>query len=462
MLTVINDILDFSKIEAGKVALESIPFDVCEIVEDVAALCSPLAVAKGVELSCCFPVTIRSDVKGDPNRLRQVLANLIGNAAKFTPSGEVAVSVSQVDQDEHSVVLRFEVQDTGIGMSVASRARIFDSFGQADSSTTREFGGTGLGLTIARQLVTLMGGSIELSSDEGEGTTFAVRLRMELQSGPGDALALLPTVAGVRALTVDESRTSALAVSGYLRDWGLDVHVVTDSHRAIDVLRAAARNGEPFRVALLSRAISSNDVWSLASSIRADPLLSGTRLVLVTSDGSDHPTGGDSPFDFTLSKPVRRAMLRNIVSAMLEPHTVIAPSRPVSAPQPGKLEGLVLLVEDNVVNQRLAVGMLTRLGLEVAVANDGQEALDMLWEREYDLVLMDCQMPVLDGFEATRELRRREGSGRRTPIIALTAGAMAGNEDDCRAAGMDGYLTKPYRLRELHSAVESWLVPVDD
>ncbi|MEI8083820.1 MAG: response regulator, partial [Actinomycetes bacterium] len=468
MLVVINDILDFSKLEAGKLTLEHIPFDVRESVEDVTALCGAQAAAKGLDVSCYFPTDVRADVLGDPNRLRQILVNLVGNAVKFTHVGEVAVSVSQVGFTGAMVRLRFEVRDTGIGINPATRARLFESFSQGDTSTTREFGGTGLGLTISHQLVTLMGGTLDVVSSEGRGTTFAVELEFDLQEGPGDGLAPFDAESRIRALVVDDHMTSRSVLIRYLRDWGLRAEGATDSTQALAMLIQAAdsEHRDSFTMVFIDAQLPVVAGVTLADSIKGDSRIRDVRLVLIVSATRQESAPVDNQFEVSISKPVRQSVVRAVVAGVVDTSTPLVaiplPELAQAPPAPRQFRGEVLLVEDNSVNQRVAKGMLARLGLATAIAGDGAEALRMLEQKQFDLVLMDCQMPVMDGFAATREFRRTEPSGNRLPIIALTAGVMTGTEAACHLAGMDGYLSKPYRLAELQAAIEPWLSPLPD
>jgi PAS domain S-box-containing protein len=458
LLTVINDILDFSKIEAGKVQLEDIPYDVREMTEEVAALFSAQSASKGLELSCFVQPDMPTAVRGDPTRLRQVLSNLIGNAVKFTSAGEVAIRLTAAADPDGSPLLRFDIADTGIGMGPETLAQLFKSFTQGDASTTRRFGGTGLGLTISRELITLMGGTIDVSSTQGAGTTFVVSLPMQANAGPTSPLRQLPGAERIRVLVVDDSQTNRFVLSSYLRGWNVAHDCAADGLAALDLLVAAAGGDHPYDIAMLDMQMPELDGATLASRIKQDPRLTSTKVVLITSAGLDDPQVDSLGFEYVISKPLRLSVVHDILadlgSATLPRRT--APN--ASASLAASLTGTVLLVEDTYVNRCVGEGMLARLGLEVELAVDGQQALDRLSERGYDAVLMDCQMPVMDGFEATREFRRREPQGRRTPIIALTADAMAGAEEQCRLAGMDAYLSKPYTLQGLHGALEPWLL----
>ncbi len=457
LLTVINDILDFSKIEAGKVQLEDIPFDVRETTEEVTALFSAQAASKGLELTCYVQTDMPTAVRGDPTRLRQVLSNLIGNALKFTSVGEVGIRLVAAERTDGTPMLRFDISDTGIGMGPETLAQLFDSFTQGDASTTRRFGGTGLGLTISRELITLMGGTIDVSSTKGAGTTFVVSLPMNANVGPTSPLRQLPGAERIRVLVVDDSQTNRFVLSSYLRGWNVAHDCAADGLAALELLVAATGSDHPYDIAMLDMQMPELDGASLATRIKQDPRLTSTKVILITSAGLDDPQVDGLGFEYVISKPVRLSVVHDILADLGSTPTPRRVAPNASASLAASMTGTVLLVEDTYVNRCVGEGMLARLGLEVQLAVDGQQALDRLSERSYDAVLMDCQMPVMDGFEATREFRRREVDGRRTPIIALTADAMAGAEEQCKLAGMDAYLSKPYTLQGLHGALEPWL-----
>ena len=504
MMTVINDILDFSKIEAGKIRLEHIPFDLRAMVEDVTSLFGAQAVSQGLELSCYIPPALPNAVQGDPNRLRQVMANLIGNAVKFTAAGEVAVRVAEIGRTGTQLAVEFAVSDTGIGMDAETLASLFDSFTQGDASTTRRFGGTGLGLAISRELVALMGGAIRVDSEVGRGTTFTVEMSFELAEGNTSALAPIPTTSAVRVLLVDDNATNRAVLSHYLASLGLAHDTASDGLAGKAELISAAIAGAPFDVAIIDMQMPGLDGAALAQWVRGHPQLADTRLVLVTSAGIDDTS---ELFDVAISKPLRQSAVRAVLHSLLgevgaissspvsraaeadassidsgaasgsgEAGSVAAASHAARRRASGRgarvallpeeiLAGSVLLVEDNAVNQHVGTAMLTRLGLESTVAADGEQALALLSQQQFDVVLMDCQMPVLDGLAATRAYRATEGlsaaagadDAARLPIIALTADVMPATRAACQAAGMDDYLSKPYSLVELHDVLARWL-----
>ena len=458
LLTVINDILDFSKIEAGKLDLETIPFDARAVAEDVATLFAASAEAKHIELACFVQLQFPGRVIGDPTRLRQVLTNVLGNAVKFTQRGEVLLALRDSPGGPGRTTLCFEVRDTGIGMSREQQARLFTPFTQADGSMTRRFGGSGLGLSITKNLVELMGGALEVESEMGKGTRFLIRIPFVPQS----PFAELPETRGLdgrRMLVVDDRPTNREILEYYLRGWGVQLESVASGEEALVRLRQTAEEGISFEVAILDLQMPGMDGLGLARVIRAEPAIGAIRLVLLSSGGS--PSGADAQIlDLVLNKPVRQALLRDSLIQLVHGLT----ARQVSAAP--KLEGpllvgRVLVAEDNPINQKVACGMLRRLGLAVDVADDGAAALGRLGLEAYDAVLMDVQMPVMDGFAATQalRLRERETGGQRVPVIAMTANAMTGDRDRCLAAGMDDYIPKPVTIAELRRTLAQWLAP---
>jgi two-component system sensor histidine kinase/response regulator len=468
LLTVINDILDFSKIEAGKLDLERVPFDVRPLAEDVATLFSTRNQSNRLELACYIPVDLDTRVVGDPTRLRQVLNNLMGNAIKFTEAGEVVLRVQAVDDAEAQTgagkqVLRFEVVDTGIGMTEEQLGRLFLPFVQADGSMTRRFGGTGLGLAISKQLVELMGGEIGTESAYGRGSTFWFTIPFDRQAGDAAAIAR-EGLSGVRILAVDDNRTNRTILGRYLQSWGVSCEMAGDGSRALKLLREAAAAGRPFEVAILDMQMPQLDGMTLARLIRADPGIAKTRMLMISSAGQTADALAEVGIRYSLSKPVRQSHLHDALTHIIH-HPVGGadqPARGRGATPPDteiRLQGHVLLVEDNQINQRVALSMLERLGLTADVAEDGRKALEAARRGRYDLILMDCQMPNMDGFEASAELRRREerdGCGR-TLIVALTANAMQGDRERCVAAGMDDYIPKPLKLERLRRVLGHWL-----
>ena len=458
LLSIINDILDFSKIEAGKLEMEKLDFDLYQAVEDVVQLLAPRAHAKRLELACRIDERLPPAISGDPYRLRQVLTNLLANALKFTDTGEVVVDV-QMDAPER---MRISVRDTGIGISDEARTRLFAAFAQADGSTTRRFGGSGLGLAISRHLVELMGGSIGVESAPGEGSTFWFTLPLE-------PAASLPPVAhpgelaGRRVLVVDDNATNAEILSHHAVAGGMRCNSVSNGAQALDFLRDALAKGDPFEMAIVDMKMPGMDGLELAAAVRKDAQLSEMRLVLVTSLHStdEMARARDVGISAYLSKPVRRQELyRALAQAVGEMPLVDTPTR--LAATATRITGRVLMAEDNGVNQFVARNVLKSIGCDFDIVPNGQEALLAVQRGGYDIVLMDCQMPVMDGYVATREIRSWEAcqaSPRRIPIVALTANALVGDADVCRAAGMDDHLAKPYSRKQLISLMARWLPP---
>ncbi len=447
LLTVINDILDFSKIEAGKMTIERVDLDLRVVVEEVADFLAPKANEKGLELASAIPPDFPGLVQGDPSRLRQVLTNLVGNAIKFTDRGEVAIALRTLAATDDELTFELSVRDTGIGIVPERQSAIFESFTQVDGSSTRRHGGTGLGLTISRQLVELLGGTIGLESTAGQGSTFWVRMTLPRQRIAPEAAASAPAVLrGVRVLVVDDNATNRVILREQLRAWGCRTREVSSGDEAIAALRQAV-DDDPFGLVILDMQMPEMDGRTTARLIRRNPRLAGTPLVLLSSIGAVR--GGNEAvramgFDAGLSKPVRQSQLCDTLVQVLsggreERPLMRAPSAPIAPDAPLR----ALIVEDNPVNQKIAHTMLETLGCQCDSVPNGMDALEALGRTFYDFVLMDVQMPVMDGLAATREVRRREGGGTRLPIIAMTAHAMQGDRERCLAAGMDDYIAKP-------------------
>ncbi len=454
LLAIINDILDFSKIESGKLELETMPFDLTTLVEAAVELMCPAAHARGLELTYFIEPDVPAHVIGDAARLRQVLLNLLGNAVKFTLSGEIAVRVSVAPGlgKPASRRLRFTVVDTGIGISEAALRHLFAPFTQADSSTTRRFGGTGLGLAITRSIVDLMGGEIGVESRAGSGSTFWFTAALPSEAAPSPPPARrLPEA---RILIADDNASSRSILERYAAAWGLRAHSVSDGPQALAALRA-----QPFDAALIDLQMPGMDGATLLREIAADPTLSAVPVVRLTSIGV--PSEGDVAA--SVRKPVKPDALYECLSRVLRPSsrqvsepapaTASAPPAPISSPIS---RGRILIAEDNLVNQRVARLQVKHCGFECDVVANGEEALAALTRISYVLVLMDCQMPGMDGFAATRELRRRENGARHLPVIALTANAFAADREACLQAGMDDHLSKPVSLRDLAALLDRW------
>jgi diguanylate cyclase (GGDEF)-like protein/PAS domain S-box-containing protein len=472
LLSVINDILDFSKIEAGKLDFDNASFDLRNLVEDVADLFAERTSCKGIELTCSVPSDVSVALIGDPGRLRQVLTNLLGNAIKFTKQGEVGVKVTAIEDTQDVTLLRFEVRDTGVGIDPAHHDRIFDSFAQADGSTTREYGGSGLGLAISKRLVNLLGGQIGVDSITGQGSNFWFELTFKKQAKSNAMTSKVPNVQlhEVHILVVDDNATNRDILHHQLLAWGIRHQCVDGGAEALACLRAAHATATGFDLAILDMHMPGMNGIDLARTITADPELTGMRLVMLSSiadvlDADERKAAG---IQFNITKPVRQSELYNtLVSAIATRQLpLITPRTVVTEKAVTRLQGHVLLAEDSVVNQAVATEMLQALGCKVSVANNGKEALAAIANAVPDIILMDCQMPEMDGYAATAAIRRRESADesavRRIPIIALTANALAGDRERCLAAGMDDYLSKPFTYAGLARALAKWLSPTDE
>ena len=458
LLGVINDILDFSKIEAGKMPIDSIDFEVGAVVEEAAELVAAQAQEKGVELLCDVPPEAARGVTGDPARLRQVLLNLLGNAVKFTEKGEAAVEGRRLRETAASVVVRIDVRDTGIGIPKDRHAAIFESFTQADGSTTRRHGGTGLGLTICRQLVHLMGGRIGLESEAGRGSTFWLELALPKAEVDTRRSAGAERLQGLYVLVVDDNETNRLILRRTLDAWGCRIVEAASGGEGLERLAACDAAGTPVRLAILDMHMPEMDGQELARRIRDDARFADVPLVLLSSVGA-LADARQMGFAEALAKPVRQATLLRAILSALGGGSAERPVEQEPAFRALSERLRVLLAEDNRVNRLVAINMLKRFGCDVDAAETGREAVEAVAANEYDLVLMDVQMPEMDGFEATAEIRRREAAGgRRLPIIAMTAHAMTGDQERCLAAGMDDYVAKPVTREALVAKLERWIV----
>ncbi len=459
LLTILNDILDYSKIEAEHLELESIPFDLPKVVHATATLLAVRAREKHLELTVDVPPDVPHIMRGDPTRVRQVLMNLIGNAIKFTEQGEVDVSAAVVGYHDDRTSVRFRVRDTGIGISDEQLATIFDEFTQADASMTRRYGGTGLGLAISRKLVALMGGQLSVTSEVGRGSEFSFTLRLPVERSaaaatPGRAVSL----GGRRLLVVDDNETNRRILRDMLGAEGVAVHEAARADAGLTALRRAAAAGTPFDIAILDAQMPDQDGFELAAAVRADPDLAATKLLILTSAGQrgDGERCRQMGIQAYLTKPIARADLIEAVGTVL-----------LEAPPAGAAPALItrhsiaesrhtlriLLAEDNLVNQQVATAMLVKRGHQVDVVGNGREAVDAIGTHDYDLVLMDIQMPEMDGFAATQAIRALP-RGRSLPIIALTAHALSGERERCLERGMTGYLAKPFKAHDLFAAIE--------
>lgn len=468
LLTIINDILDFSKVEAGKIELEVLDMNLRDTVDDVARLLAIQAHAKGLEVTAHIDPDLPQYLKGDPGRLRQILLNLGGNAVKFTQHGEVAIEIKSIASDPLGTTVRCEVRDTGIGISPHRLQALFKPFSQVDASTTRRFGGTGLGLSIVKRLVELMGGETGVTSQQGYGSTFWFTARFDMSERMVEPSSALPaSLHGQRILIVDDHRTNREVLMAQLTLLGCAPVSLSSAAEALTVLRQAATAGRPFAAALLDFNMPGCDGGELGRQIIADPQLQSTRLVLLSSSGErgDGKRFAQLGFAGYLLKPVSHRdlteTLRLIFSAEAQAwrdrtHPLVTQQALNSSRSFS--EHRILLAEDNLVNQKVATRVLEKLGYRSEVVTDGRAAVEAWRTGGYDLILMDCQMPELDGYEATREIRRLEaGTSRRIPIVALTAHAMKGAEAECTAAGMDGYLSKPIDRAQLLACLTKFL-----
>ena len=476
LMRIINDILDFSKIEAGKLTIETLPFDLRTTIEDTLDLLAPTAQTKHLELVGLIDAQAPNTVIGDPGRIRQIMTNLIGNAIKFTESGEVLVQVLKVEETAASVLLRFEIVDTGIGLTEGAKTKLFQSFTQADSSTARKYGGTGLGLTICKRLTELMGGQIGIQSFPGAGTCvwFTIRLRTQADTPSLPAPVIVESLSGLRICLIDDNATNRSLLQYHACDWKMHYESAEDGPSALALIRRAAAEGKPFDLAILDMHMPGMDGLELGRAIRAEANLNGTRLVLLTSLGrrGDAKLAHSAGFSGYLTKPVRKTHLYDCLRLVMGQAPVShqnSQAAPAETPlitrhQVAEVTAHIrlLVVDDNPVNQKVAVKMLEKLGHRVDVASNGNEALAALTRHHYNLVFMDCQMPELDGFETTRMIRTHEKPGCHLPIVAMTANAMQGDRERCLASGMDDFVSKPIKSQDLKKVLAQWLNLSDD
>jgi two-component system sensor histidine kinase/response regulator len=469
LLFLLNDILDFSKIEAGRLELDSINFSLRNTIEDVAYTLARRAQDKGLEMACLVDPDLTSDLRGDPGRLRQILVNLVGNAIKFTHQGEIVIRAEPGEESDEHVTVHFSVQDTGVGIPLDRQAAVFERFTQADGSTTRIYGGTGLGLTISKQLVEIMGGRIGLESKPGVGTTFWFNIKFEKQPpekrGVTAPLTLGPVnLMQARILVVDDNQTNRLILTKNVEALGSRVDVVSSGAKAIESLRNAHRAGDPYHIVLLDMQMPGMDGEQTARAIKSDPAVKDVKILILTSMGQRGDAVrlealGCSGY---LLKPVKQQVLFDAVVAVLSRKEDQPPSlitRHLISEQ-RKLGLRILLAEDNPINQKLALILLQKSGYSVDAVETGAQALEKMQANQYNAVLMDVQMPEVDGFEATHQIRKWEQeNGQHIPIIAMTAHAMKGDRERCLSEGMDDYLSKPLEPNALFSALDRWIAP---
>ncbi|MFN0304167.1 MAG: response regulator, partial [Burkholderiales bacterium] len=467
LLGIINDILDLSKIEARKIELEKISFDVRQIVEDVAELLAERAQNKGLELLCEIDDDVPKTAIGDPGRLRQILTNLVSNAIKFTDAGEVEILVGCVARDtameaDAECLLRFSIIDTGIGMTSAQRQRLFAPFSQADSSTTRRYGGSGLGLAIAKQLVETMGGEIAVESAPGHGSTFRFTVRIDAVAGSGPTRPAGALI-GRRVLIVDDNATNLSIVRRQVKSLGMTVATARDGVEALDLLRLSTP-GDRFDVALIDMKMPLMSGIELARIIRDEPALAQMRLVMLTSlmPSEGGKAAREAGIHVYLNKPVRRYELENVLRNLLGDQVPITPEPIAIRVNESARKAHVLLAEDNLINKTVAIKMLMQLGCEVDWVENGLKAVSAATSKRYDLILMDCQMPEMDGFLASAAIRAAERMAAApipVPIVALTANALRGDRERCLAAGMTDYIAKPFRREQLGAMLERYVAP---
>ena len=459
LLKVINDILDFSKLEARMVDLELVDFDPRALVEAVAGLLAPTSSRKELELIAYCSPEVPSQLVGDEVRLRQILLNLGSNAVKFTEKGEVVITarVSEVDPGR----LRFQVSDSGIGIPEDAQRAVFDSFTQADASTTRKYGGSGLGLAISRKLTEAMGGVIGLESEEGVGSTFWFEVPLQVSATAAPPSPGRDLLRGLRVLVVDDNATNRLVLESQLTEWGMRPDVVEHPQAVVHLMRSALAAGDPYAMALLDMCMPQLDGLELAGLISADETLAGTLLIVLSSViDIDRDALRRAGVRDTLSKPVRGSELFDrLVTLVAGAPTMAARTVEPVTPFRAATTARVLVVEDNTVNQLVAEGLVSHLGYAVDIVANGAEAVDAVADTAYAAVLMDCHMPVMDGYSATEEIRRREAGGDHVPIIAMTAGATSEDRERCLASGMDAYISKPIDETALSDVLRRWARP---
>ncbi len=470
LLKIVNDILDFSKISSGKVVLDDADFDLAGAVESVVRIFSEEARGKGVVLDSFIDNNVPARLRGDAGRLRQVLTNLVGNAVKFTAAGEATVQVERIGGDDDHSILRFQVRDTGIGIPFDGQRNLFQAFTQADSSTTRRFGGTGLGLAISAQLVELMGGSIGLESESGRGSTFWFTARFPHHpAGAREPGADDSRLVGAQVLIVDCNTASARVIGNHLSAWRMRSEIAGSMAQALAVLKQRHSAGDPFRIAIVDLQLPAQGGLDLARAIQNSPELAGVRVLGLYALGSrpEQSLAGVAGIRALLSKPIRQSQLFNMLNTLMTPQAEGASDSPrrsrvaheISSTIPAEIRDRIriLLVEDNLVNRQVEMRMIDRIGYKADQANNGRLALEKLAEADFDLILMDCQMPEVDGYTATRKIRRREGSARHTAIIGVTAHALPGDREECLRAGMDDYIAKPVMPEDLAAMIDKWV-----
>jgi signal transduction histidine kinase/DNA-binding response OmpR family regulator len=463
LLMVINDILDFSKIESGHLAIEAFPFDLRLVVEEVAEMIAPRAEEKAVDIVLQYPPGLPSNFVGDAGRIRQVVTNLVGNAVKFTHHGHVLIAVECLRTGQETYHVQISVTDTGIGIPENKIPMLFQKFTQADTSTTRRYGGTGLGLAISKQLVDLMGGSISVKSQPGEGSTFRFRLPLTLDPQPAIGPAPAEELRGLRVLIVDDIEVNRRVVHEQITGWGMRNGAYASGEEALRAMRAAHESGDPYHVVIVDYQMPTMDGATLAAAIKAEPQFQNTVIVMLSSIGNCGEVRSleGACIDACLVKPVRNSQLLNTLASawskqlerISQTTSIYKMSSALSKhPLEGAFAGLqmrVLVVDDNIVNQKVACRLLEKIGIRADVAANGREAIQMVEMLPYDVVFMDCQMPEMNGYEAAIEIRRTESADARITIIAMTAEATVSCRDQCLQVGMDGFISKPVKLEDI-------------
>ena len=468
LLTIINDILDFSKVEAGKLDLAIMNFDLQTSLDDISDMLAMRANKKGLEYVCIIDPNVPTFLRGDPARIRQIITNLVGNAIKFTSRGEIIIRISLIQKEKINVILKVEVKDTGIGIPKNRQSELFESFTQADASTTRQYGGTGLGLAISKQLIEMMGGDIGVESEEGKGSTFWFTLDLLQQTSKPEIFQKeFDDLKDKKILIVDDNSTNRQWVSVLLKKWGCSYSEAANAKTAFKKLLRAQKYNNPFHIMLVDMQMPGINGETLGEKIKQNKILKDTILVMMNSIGTrgDATRIEEAGFAAYLTKPVKQSILYDSLLMALNLKNVSAEkkdqnlvTRHVIA-ENRRSKKYILLAEDNIINQKVAMKILENFGYKVDAVANGQEAVKSLCTSAYDLVLMDCQMPVMDGYEATRKIRNltSETINRNIPIVAMTANAMKGDREKCIDAGMDDYLTKPVEPRELNNIIIKWL-----
>ncbi len=465
LLGIINDILDFSKIESGHLELETIDFDLVKLVEDTLIMFAQSADKKGLELAAQFiPPNKPFLVKGDPFRLRQVIANLLNNAIKFTSQGEVIIRTKMFNETKTQANIRMCIEDTGIGVPLEHQEKIFKLFSQADGTTTRQYGGTGLGLSISKSLMELMGGSIHVESIPGHGSKFCTDLEMRKSQLKHNVLSNPVDLQDIKVLVVDDNQTNREILMLQLQNWHMNVVCADSAKQALDYMAQAEEVKDPFHLAILDMHMPKMDGLQLAEKIHTNPNLTKIRMMMLTStySNANQLERQDIGIMRCVNKPIRQQELFELINDVLRSSLNLSNTNATlnedSSPSPVQdLKGRILLAEDNIVNQEVAFAMLTKLGLEIDIANNGREAAELASRNSYDIILMDCQMPEMDGFEATMLIRKQIENNTQIPIVAVTANASENDRTTCLEAGMDDFLSKPYTFKHLEQVIIRWL-----